>query len=258
MQRKYIALIIIVFTLLFGIALMDDFFIEDTRKEAVKMARILCKEPGSQEATAFFSGKRETLMLPALMTIIEDKKEDIEIKSMAITFISALKDKRATELLLELLNDDNQNLRIIVIDALGHIKDRTSTKRLCELWVLETANGKDDSKSIQMSVAVALGRIKDKKTTPSFLETYNSSNKRIKMLSAVALYEISGDDIYLNDIKAFLQDDDPEWRMGTIVMLGSMGNKKSIPLFEDALKDNDYKVRQTAERYINLIKGEGR
>lgn len=254
MKYKATLIIITVIALFVGRALIDV-----TKDEGVKMAEVLCKDPGSKEANEFFLTDNELLII-SLIRLLEKKDIDDSTKITAITYLSVTKDTRAVKLLLNLLHSDNEQIKYGTVTTLGHIGDKTATKDLCALWLSETTGNKctdkNESKGSQLLIAVALAKIRDKEAVPYLLETYNNGDKIIKLLSAVALYEILGEDSYFNDIKEFLRDEDFEIRSGTILMLGDIGNKKTIPLLEEALNDDNPKIRKAAQMYLDWIKSD--
>lgn len=253
-QMKYKSTLIIttLIALFVGGALISVNFNPNLKEKGVKMAEVLCKDPVSKEATDFFR-KYEELFSISLIRLLEKKDIDDQDNIMAITYLSQTKDERVVKLLLNFLHSDNEQIKYVTVDVLGDIGDKTATKDLSVLWLSETRK-ENEFMGIQMRIATALAKIRDKEAVPYLSETYNSGDKSIKLMSAVALYEILGEDGYFNDIKESLRDEDFRIRALTIGMLGLIRNKKTIPLLEEALNDDDPKIRESAEKYLDWIK----
>jgi HEAT repeat protein len=254
MKYKYTLIIITVIALFVGRALIDV-----NHNKGVKMAEVLCRDPSSKEANDFFSND-EGLFVTSLIRLLEKKDIDDSTKVAAISYLSATKDTRPVKLLLNLLHSDNEQIRYVTVITLGDIGDKTATKDLCALWLSETRDNKgtdkNEFKNIQFQIAIALAKICDKEAVPYLLETYKSGNKSVKLICAVALYEILGGDSYFNDIKEALRDDNLKIRFMTLSMLGDIGNKKAIPLLEGLLNDDNPKIRTAAQKYLDLMKSD--
>lgn len=229
------------------------------KEEAFKMAEIFSKNPEAKEAIDF-ANKNSELFTDGLIKIVGDNNQNNSQREIAALFLATKKDKRAFETFIKCLDSSNDAIRTFAARGLGNIGDKKAVKNLCEAWSLETTNCKWEDKiyshTVILEIAIALVRLGDKKAVPFFLKTYNNDDRIFNLISAIALYGILKEDIYLNVIKDVLQSNDP-FRVKIIFMLEDICNKNNkdtiIHLLRKCLNDDNPEIRRVTKITLGNI-----
>ncbi|OHD54126.1 MAG: hypothetical protein A2Y33_10460 [Spirochaetes bacterium GWF1_51_8] len=113
-------------------------------KEHIKQLEFLVKNPGEMKSVrmyaAFAMGKSgDPSMIDILIPIIEDEKNDINIRVYAIAGLAYIKDAKIVDKMMQLANVDTVRIRIEAVKALGKLKDAKAK----ELLIFKAFNDPD-------------------------------------------------------------------------------------------------------------------
>jgi len=125
----------------------------------------------------------EPSVYQALLDSLNDKSKVVQIK--VVESISILGIQEATPDLLCLLNEDHLGLRKKIIEALGWLKDNRATEILIQ--ILEDKN---EDFEIRKRSAWALGEIGDPKAVDTLLDYIDQGNEDLAKLTSKALTKI--------------------------------------------------------------------
>jgi HEAT repeat protein len=254
---KYIRMIIIVFILMAIGGMVGNILRQCyLEKKAFRAARVLCdisSSPEANEEAETFFQENKGLFISALIKIAKDKKQKLGLRTIAILLLGENRDNKAVAPLCELLSDDIWEIRAFSSEALGKIQDKESTEKLSRAWLNE------NSKKVREEIAVALIKIGDKRAIPSFLKTLKDTDVDIQMLSALALYKLSGKSDYLDIIIKATNDEKYEIRGKATAIMGRMiseglEDQTIVSLVKKALNDKDPRLRKIAKMFINKNK----
>ena len=231
-------------------------------KDVLKKAEVFCREfPSSSKASNFFAEYPE-LLVPALIEIAKDEKSPQ--KRNALFFLATMKEPRASDIFIKYLRSNDSKERVFAAQGIGNIGYKKASKDLANAWFSETIgnkyNDKNGTYNVQREIAMALAKLGDEQTIPYLVQTYNTNNdnEKVKLLSVVALYEISKDEKYLNIIKETLSTKNYAMQHELIFLLSDICGKNNkntiIPLLEKRIEDNDPKIRRAARDALISIK----
>jgi len=154
---------------------------------------------------------------PAVLPLIELLQgEDIEAKLFAVNCLGRLKDQRAIEPLLKLLEEENSQLRPDIILVLGNLGYTEILGEVCEILI-----NKGNSAKLRIDAAGALGNMRDERAIESLKKVFLDSTDNASTL------------------------DDKSVRECVTTALVQFG-KRVLPLFLEALKNPDWRTRRFA------------
>jgi HEAT repeat protein len=197
---------------------------------------------------------------PAVMPLIEylksDNKDEVKLASR---ILGDIKDNRAVEPLIGLLNKKDFNTRSYACESLVKIGDTTAFFHVSSCL-------KDSVEVVRKSAAVALGKMKESRAIPYLFEGLSDPHFSVRMSSASALVEIGEPSVkpliellnhptdtiavYLaieslgklkekyavKPLLKELEDDDWATRAFTVEALGEIGDKKGIKAIKNLKK----------------------
>ena len=219
--------------------------------------------------------KKEKDIEKLIMALSYEKDDDIVVE--AAQALGELKDKRAIEPLVKILNDEEIDYyaRIGAAKSLGHIKDKRATEPLIK--ALEENRGDE----IRYTIVEALGKIKDPSATaPIFTALkefdrfiYKEMIERgvdIKDTDAINRYNLTGSGGYtefknvaikalikigkkdIEPIIAGLENYNNYIRFRAAEILGIIKDKRAADSLIAALKDQDVLVRDNVAEAFGL------
>lgn len=166
--------------------------------------------------------------------------------------------QNTVDALIDLLNDDNQNVRCHAADSLERIARSSKMKKYVVQNAVEPlkkllANGESLGAA---SAAMALGAIKDLSAVESLIRVVNDKKKwwQIRKNSAIALGVI-GDRRALDSLVEALRDGySSDVRLGAAEALANIKDPAAIPHLESILDDENINVRIAARSAIEKLK----
>ena len=213
-------------------------------------------------------------MVPRLIEVACSKNKDIVSRGNAMDILGRLKDKRAVEPLIKLLED--KEMIIPSISVLGDIGDKRAGKMIIrrmesyrfdkdtyELCIkaLGQVGGKEPI-AVLMNlfkenprdkvVMEALGTAKAEEAVPMLIELLEREiDRSIRAIMITTLGCIGSDEA----VDALINSQKEEGGGIIIIALGKTKNKKAIPFLEDLLKSNDEYDRKWAAESLKKITG---
>ncbi len=150
--------------------------------------------------------------------------DDMRIRKEAIKTLGKMKSRGATKLLCELLEDKNEEIRLLVLKTLGEAGDRTAVPHILPFVEKKRLKGQK-SDLIRQTAIEALGNIGDSQAIPPLLDLLRA--------------------------KGFFRKEDEAIRRSVVEALGAMRDPElEGPLQSVIEKDADVAVREAARRAL--------
>jgi len=203
---------------------------------------------------------RQQKDIPALIHAL--RYNDFEVQTNAAQALGTLGSEAINELILA-LKDKNKHVRLGIIEALSVIRDQRAVPMLTELL-------NDTSSEVRWETAIALGEIGGPEVTLPLKNALRDPDKYVRYGAASALSK-TGWNPASDEERAFyyvglqewqavkdcgsaaikvlslvLRDPDSSDRIKAIETLGSIGDKKAIPVLMQSLHDENADVRWKA------------
>ncbi|HLE18607.1 MAG TPA: HEAT repeat domain-containing protein, partial [Syntrophales bacterium] len=223
------------------------------------------------EALGKIGGKK------AVRALIEElDTPDINLKMSIIKSLGRARDNEAVPFLINLLSEGNLSVCYNVILALGEIGDPYA------LDTMKALLGDKRFNSYRGNIIESIGRIKDDRAAGVLVGLLNSQDSGIvnPTISALGKFNdgriikpmikiTSKDKTYVSYVLhtfrgskaaanvdiliSALEDQDPDVRLGAILLLGSLGDAKAVEPLRKLLDDPDPEFRTHAKNAINEI-----
>lgn len=208
-------------------------------KEQVALAlRQLGWEPPNEELMALYLAAGEeyqacaTLGEVAVCPLVEALKHgNVE----AAAALRQLRDLRAVEPLIELLNSYDEYVREAAAKLLGELNDARAVNPLIEIFECE------NNRRVREAVLEALGELRDVRAMEPLIEALGGDNWEIAVDALVKLGETA-----LTPLIEVLSDSDWCMRVAAAEALGQLGNVRAVDPLIEALKDDNEDVHYSA------------
>ncbi len=174
-------------------------------------------------------GVKDTRSVPKLLQLLRD--EDHEVRSHAAEALGKIGDSRAVERLLQLLSDEDISVRRYTAEALGKIGDSRAVEGLLRLL-------SDEDVSVRRYAAMALGEIGDSRAVEGLLQLLSDEDVSVRRYTAEALGEI-GDSRAVEGLLQLLSDEDVSVRWRAALELGEIGDSRAVEGLLRLLGDED-------------------
>jgi HEAT repeat protein len=179
----------------------------DTRWYAVQSALHILGEMG------------EKAVSPDLLTSSVNH-DDMRVRKEAIKTLGKVKGRGAIRMLCDLLEDRNEEIRLLVLKVLGEAGDNMAVPRILPFVQKKRVRGQK-SDTLRRSAIEALGRIGDRKVIPALLEILRS--------------------------KGLFRKEDETIRKSVVEALGALGDPELEGVLQSVVeKDTDGDVREAA------------
>jgi len=190
------------------------------------------------------------------------KSSKPEVRAKAAQDLGAAKQTRAVPSLVKNLNDDNQQVRITVIDALGAIGHPASVEPLISALtnLPKTAKSRlqhsdyGGEAAEYESLANALASLGSRAVVP-LLSLLGSENKEPRRWAAYALGKIK-DPRAIDPLTGILEDSRSEVRKAVALALGEIGDSRALKALMKALGNRDLETRRAAAEALGAIGSE--
>lgn len=169
---------------------------------------------------------------------------DEQLKLIIINLLSNSFDENAVESLIDLLNDKSDSIRIAAIRALGEIRNKKATESLVKLLT-------DDNSDVRGLTCFALGMIGELKSTKIIEDiALNDSDNSVRLTATYSLGDFkdhsSGD-----TLAKLLYDPDDEIKKAAAGSLFNCIGDSGIPMVEKAFKDNQSMLTEVLTSWKN-------
>ncbi len=162
---------------------------------------------------------------------------DDDIREEAARALGELQDRRALTPLISALDDQNHYVRREAAKSLGRLGDERAIPALINAL-------KDDDRSGREGAAEGLADMKEKALGP-LTASLKDPDWHVRMGVLIAL-RIIGDKRVISDIIEALKDENRFVRREAVKSLGRIGDERMIVPLTEALKDEDRSVRMRA------------
>ncbi len=169
--------------------------------------------------------------------------DDISVREQAVEVLAGLRDSRAVEYLIRILNTEQGDIRYKAVFALGEIRDARAVWVLVELL-------KDRDWLVQKEAAFALGKIKDIRAVDYLIDALEDKDADLRLEIAWALGEI-GDKKAVKPLIRLLCDKNMQKECAYAIR--KIGSCAVDPLV-DALKDDNKDIRYWASEILGKMK----
>ena len=181
---------------------------------------------------------------------------DSNVKKASIKALGVIKSKRAIDPLLKLLKNKDEDIRNLSVQSLNRIFVSLDSYEK----IYEVANSRN---MIERKEAIKLlGLLKDKKSIEYMINSFKSSDNKIRKLAYNSLIQISKNEVPVQVLEGLK---DKEWKIRSLCvkLVGKLGNEQQISILLNLLNDPDNRVRDIAidslskmrsQTYINEVK----
>jgi len=228
--------------------------IKDARAVEALIAALKDNNPDIRKSSAEALGKiRDVRAIDGLVIAHKDKKSSVQQSANAAikNTLQQLKDNRAIEPIIRLLNHDEPAIRHFAVEALGGIPD----PRVSDHLILAL---KDNNADIRESAAEALKKIGAPAVEP-LIKTLRENDIRIRVIAIRILGDIK-DTRSIEPIIDVLEfksrkpvQEEAQLRYEAAKALGKMKATNAIQPLINALGDNDSHVRDSAAEALREI-----
>ncbi len=173
----------------------------------------------------------KTATLPVIERL--DSKDKDETK-LAIRILGEIKDNRAVQPLIGLIDIEDYNIRSNVCESLGRIADTTAFTDV-------SLRMEDSVEVVRKCAAVALGKMEDTRAIPRLVRGLSDPHFSVRMSSANSLVEIGEPSI--KSLLFLLDHSGAPTLHLAIESLGRLKCEKALPALLAKLKDEDWATR---------------
>jgi len=182
--------------------------------------------------------------IPDCIRILKDEKRKDRERSACALSLGKMKAKEASDVLIQCLSDDSNNLKIACINALGELKEEKAIPHLLKL-------AKDNEETIKKASIGALKSIGDN-GIPYFEKTIEKGSFEEKILAIETLGEIKSEKS-IELLKKVLKSENKYLSISSAYILSSIGNTEGEAVANKLKKDTDPKVRTLAQQTLENI-----
>ncbi len=168
---------------------------------------------------------------------------DTSVREQAVEVLGDLRDARAVEYLIHIINSEQGNIRYKAVFALGEIRDARSVWFLVELL-------KDRDWLVQKESAFALGKIKDIRSVDYLIDALKDRDADLRLEIAWALGEI-GDEKAVSPLIELLSDRDVQKECAYAIR--KIGNP-AVELLISALKNENDDIRYWSSEILGKMR----
>ena len=202
-------------------------------------------EKVAAEAAAALDQIQDDTKVEALMALLTCENHPAKI--YAIRSLGIEKRVKAVPLLISALSDKDQEIRILVIDALRQIADTSTAYPLAKLL-------QDSDQEIVYEAIYALGEIGNKLTGPKITPFFSHEEADIRRAAVWAVGKLDYAPAISKLIQMLKDDPDDEVREEICRRLGKFGGKRVLgPLANARLEDKAHNVRVYADWALKEI-----
>ena len=173
-------------------------------------------------------------------------EEDIKDRLSAIAALQLFPDPKSKKALSELIDDEDDSIRIAAIGSLNHIGALPKANILVAKLSTDSILQSRDLRTLLRHIA---------RQSPDYLSKiakFKGLNRLLKVAMADAMSE-AADFSVLGDLFAYAQDTDLDIRTTAIRSLGALQHPSAEPYIVQALQDDKWQVRAGAAQASGLI-----
>ena len=191
----------------------------------------------------------ETSNVETLINTLTNVEERMRRRVDAANALGKLGDTTAVIPLINTLQDENRNLRAVIVKVLGTLRDVQAIDALLQAL-------QDEDRGVRRAAATSLGKFEDVRVVPALIQALHDNDWEVQKHAATSLAEI-GEPALVSLIE-MLQDESKYIRRAAVRVLGTIADKKAVEPLEHALNDEDREVQILAKKSLNRIKEKNR
>ncbi|MFZ2497763.1 HEAT repeat domain-containing protein [Methanosarcina sp.] len=217
------------------ILLSDVSGLKTSSEKFTYISNLLQEQEGNSSSLLKQSGRNTEFCIKA----IDD--ENPEVRKIAAKALEHARDPRAENALLELLEDNNLEVRITAVRVLGRIGAENTVEPLIKQLTA------DKDPNFRICAIEALGNLNDKQAIEPLIKSLDDKNSEVKVATARSL-GILGDERAEEALIMKLNKGSLEFHKQVILALGKIGDKKTVEVLIHKLEDKEPEIRKcTAE-----------
>lgn len=203
------------------------------------------KDPEILEMAVRMAGEFNVKGLEENILSLLTDSEDVKVKAASLRALGKMKYKKVSAKAQEELSNENKNIQIAAVFALGELEEKSSLEKL--YGILDKV---DDKEELLQEAIASIGKIKDKKSVEKLKEILENPgySKYVRMYIPIALAKIGGKEV-LDLLEKAASDKEYFIRIRAIHALSEVKGADLSALRKtviSSLKDSDPNIRLTA------------
>lgn len=174
-----------------------------------------------------------------------------KIRARAVEAMGKLQDPTCVDVLLDRLRDENHNVRLEAVFALGQIGDQRAEGPLL------TFLNRQDKMEVKKRVVEALGKLGNQSTLPALIRLLSDKNTDLLQATALAAARLARRGLkapaLTDSLSVLLQHSNEEVRWKACYALMRIGEGLDARRFRSAVRDRDPRVRMYAVRVLGQL-----
>jgi len=175
------------------------------------------------------------------------KKEDEEIKINAIYALSRISGRKYTDKLLLMLSDSSEKVKATAISVLSKLGTKNLYPRL-EVLLNDTD---ERIKANAIEAFLFLPKLKNEEIITKLSPFLNDKSGRVKANTAMVLFEITKNDLYINKLEEMLKSENIAHKKSAIYALSKINTGKSVSILLTSLKKENKEIIKVAKSALN-------
>jgi len=188
--------------------------------------------------------------LPGLLEMLDD--DNIQVRIAAVVSLKSFNDKKIVENLIRALADSSEWVRVHAVEGICQFRDKKHIELLTKF--LEN----EDSEKVRATLIKALGELGGAKVIPILTLYLKDPNARVRANAVEAIENIAGSSSA--NIKEhfipLLDDENNRVKANTVKALFKMGESKAIEVLKNMIRSKDDWMRASAAYVFGVIEYE--
>ncbi len=187
-------------------------------------------------------------------TLRQLKSPDPDIRIKTVRSLGADKNRKAVPALVELLQDENADVRLAAINALETIGHPASADPLVSALSRSIKNTDTGLAAEHEAIGRALASVGTAAVQP-LIQALESGEKETRRRAAITLGVIK-DAAAIESLAGKLEDSRSEVRKAAAISLGQIGEARAVGALAKATANRDYETRLAAAEALGLLQSE--
>ncbi len=185
--------------------------------------------------------------VPVLLELLDD--DNVQVRIAAVIALKSFNGKKIIENLIRALADSSEWVRVHAVETIGMYKDRKHIELLSQF--LEN----EESDKVRATLIKVLGELGGAKVLPIITLYLKDSNARVRANAVEAIERISGSSsIDMREhIIPLLDDENNRVKANSVKALFKMGEKKAIEVLKNMIGSGDDWMRASAAYVFGVI-----
>ena len=190
--------------------------------------------------------KKIKAALPSLIELLDD--DNTQVRISAILALKFFDDKKIVENLIRALADPSEWVRVYAVEAISRFKDKKHVKLLSQF--LEN----EENEKVRATIIKVIGELGGLKVLPILTLYLKDPNARVRANAVEAIENISGgSDEMKEHIIPLLSDENNRVKANTVKALFKMGETKALEVLKNMIHSKDDWMRASAAYVFGVI-----